>query len=371
MSTSNAPRSVVSSLLPILIVAVLAVLAVLWMFRPGPGLDRELIEHGQALGSLTGLARPVSNKLGEEYTDANSDLVADAPTDAAAVLDPAEIVFSYIANNDNPGYEANFKPLADALAKATGKTVRYLPLGDLDHQLMALHDGALHVCALNTGAVPVAVDAAGFVPVSTLGSVSGPSTYQLKLISSKRSNVTDMDHIAGSEITLTEMGANSGFKAPLVLLHQKYGLMPGRDYAIRYSGGYDKSIAGLAKGTYDIIAVASDVLARAERAGDISPTDYQVLFTSEPFPTACFGYSHKLNPELAKQIAGVLSSFSFSGSSLGAIFEASSQTQLVPLNYANDFKLIRSIDDLIGYEHKLRKPQPPEPTSEPTTAPAE
>lgn len=368
---SSSTRSPVSSLLPILIVGALVALAVVWIFRPGPGLDSELAAHGEALGTMTGLARPVTNKLSSEYVDSNGDLVADVPSDAANILDPGEILFSYVASDENANNAAVFAPLVDALSKATGKPVRFWAQTDLDHQLMAMHDGALHVCAFNTGAVPVAVDAAGFVPVSTLGGVSGPQTYQLKLISSKRSNVPDMEHLAGSEITLTEMGANSGFKAPLVLLNQKFGLSPGRDYAIRYSGGYDKSIEGLASGTYDIIAVASDVLQRAERAGTISPTSYQVLFTSEPFPTACFGYSHQLKPDLAKKITDVLSSFDFTGTPLGQFFEASGQTKLVPVDYAKDYKLVRNIDDAIGAEHKLRKPQPPEATTEPTTAPAE
>lgn len=372
--SSNAARPPMSSLLPILICAVVAVFAIIWLYRPGPGLDRERAAHGEVLGTMTGLARPVSNKLLPEFTDADGDLIADVPADAAKQLDPGEIVFSYIASDQNANNAAVFQPLVDALNKATGKPVRFLPLTDLDEQLMAMHDGALHVCAFNTGAVPIAVNAAGFVPVSTLGGDNGPQTYQLKLIASNRSSVRDMNQLNGNEITLTEMGANSGFKAPLVLLNQKFGLMPGRDFAIRYSGGYQQSIEGLAKGTYDIIAVASDLLARAEKAGTISPSAYHVLYTSDPFPTASFGYTHKLKPELAKQIAGVLSNFAFTGT-VSEFFGASGQTKLVPVKYADDFKLVRTIDDSIGYEHRLRKPQPPESPeapaapATPTTAP--
>jgi phosphonate transport system substrate-binding protein len=353
-----------------MICAVLLVLIAVWIFRPGPGLERERIAHGEVLGTMTGLARPVSNKLLPEYTDANGDLIADAPADVSKQLDPAEIVFSFIASNDNPSRAATFAPLIDALAKATGKTVRFLPVTDLDEQLMAMHDGTLHVCAFNTGAVPIAVDAAGFVPVSTLGGDAGPQTYRLKLIASKRSAARDVDHLPGAEITLTEMGANSGFKAPLVLLNQKFHLMPGRDFAIRYSGGYEQSIQGLVSGTYDIIAVPSDLLARAERSGTISSSDYNVLYTSDPFPTASFGYTHQLKPELAKKVADVLSNFSFTGA-VGEFFDASGQTKLVPVNYATDFQLVRTIDDSIGHEHKLKKPQPDEPTTDPTTLPAQ
>lgn len=353
-----ARRASVSSLLPILICAIILILVAVWFGRPGPSLERDRRAQGEVLGTMTGLARPVVNKLSSQFSDANGDLVADAPTDPAQQLDPPELLFSYVASDQNATNAAVFAPLTEALSKATGKPVRFLPLTDVDEQIAAMHDGALHICAFNTGAVPVAVDVAGFVPVSVLGGDSGPQTYQLKLVASKRSAITDMKQVAGEEITLTEMGSNSGFKAPLVLLNQKFGLIPGRDYAIRYSGGHQQSISGLVNGTYDVIAVASDILARAERAGTISPSAYRTLFSSDPFPTACFGYSHAIKPDLAKQIDAVLEAFSFVGNSMGEFFAASGQTRLVRTRYASDFQIVRSIDDAIGYEHKLRLPQP-------------
>lgn len=369
-----ARRASVSSLLPILIVAIILILFGVWWSRPGPSLDRDRKAHGEILSSMTGLARPVSNKLSAQYADADGDLVADPPTDAAKQVDPPTLTFSYVASAENAFNATAFAPLTEALAKATGRPVRFLPLTDVDEQIAAMHDGTLHICAFNTGAVPVAVDVAGFVPVSVLGGASGPDTYRLMLIASRRTGIADMKQIVGEEITLTEMGSNSGFKAPLVLLHQEFGLVPGRDYAIRYSGGHQQSIQGLANGTYDVIAVASDILVRAERAQTISPSAYRVLYSSDSFPTACFGYSHVLKPELARKIDAVLGEFTFTGNSLGRFFAAPAQTRLVRTRYATDFQLVRHIDDAIGYEHKLRRPQPsPDATSQraPASQPAE
>lgn len=372
MST-NARRASVSSLLPILILAIILVLLIVWFNRPGPGLERDRAAHGEVLGTMTGLARPVTNALSTEYTDTNKDLIADAPTDPAKLIDPPELLFCYVASEEHAANGDKFAPLTAALAKATGKTVRFVPLTDLDEQLAAMHDGMLHITAFNTGAVPIAVDAAGFVPVSVLGGESGPFKYQLKLLASSRSGIADMKQLAGEEVTLTEMGSNSGFKAPLVLLNQKFGLMPGRDYAIRYSGGHKQSLEGLMNGTYDVVAIADDILAREEKAGTISPTAYKVLFSSDPFPPACLGHAYNLKPELAKQIESVLTSFSLSGNSMGEHLKTPDQTRLVPISYAADFQIVRDIDNLIGYEHKLRKPSPeddPDLTTQPSTAPA-
>lgn len=354
----------------VLAVIVLAILVVGgsigWtLMRASQRVDTD--SHSELLGSMTGLSRPIKNALSAKFTDANKDLVADAPADAAKLIDPAEITFSYVASDQNTAdMVATFKPLTDALAAATGKPVKYMAITDPDAEMNALHDGTLHVCAFNTGSVPTAVNVAGFVPVALLGGESGPSTYQLKIIASTKSNIGSIESLRGRELALTEMSSNSGYKAPLVLLQQKHDMRPGFDFGIRYSQGYTPSIDGLVDGTFEAIAVASDMLARAESAGKIKPSDYRVLFTSDPFPTACFGYAHNLKPELAAKIETALLSFALKDDATATYFAASGQTKLVKVDYAKDFALVRDIDDAIGYEHKLRTPATAE---EPATMP--
>lgn len=315
----------------------------------------DIDDHNELIGSMTGISRPVKNALDAKFTDANGDLVADAPTDAAKLLDPAEIVFTYVASEENNDtLKAAFKPFTDALSAATGKPVRYMPVTDVDAEMNALNDGKLQVCAFNTGAVPTAVDVAGFVPVAVLGGDSGPSSYQLKIIASPKSGIGSIEALRGRELALTDMTSNSGYKAPLVLLQQKFSMRPGFDFGIRYSLGHAQSIDGLVDGTFDAIATASDVLARAEKAGKIKPTDYKVLYTSDPFPTACFGYAYNLKPELAAKISAAIVGFTMNNDATAAYFAASGQSKFVKCDYAKDFALVRNIDDAIGYQHKLK-----------------
>jgi phosphonate transport system substrate-binding protein len=378
MSTLNA--SVTPSLLArrgaakVMAMVVLAILVIGggigWsLIRASARADTEM--HGEQIASMIGLSRPIKNAISAKFTDANKDLVADAPADATKLVDPAEIVFTYVASDDNTAkLEAVFKPFTDALSAATGKPVKYLAIGDVDTEMNALSDGRLHVCAFNTGSVPTAVDVAGFVPVALLGGESGPSSYQLKIIASPKSNIGSVEALRGRELALTEMSSNSGYKAPLVLLQQKYGMRPGFDFGIRYSQGYTPSIDGLVDGTFEAIAVASDVLARAERAGKIKPADYRVLYTSDAFPTACFGYAYNLKPDLAAKIQSAVLAFPLKDDATAAYFAASGQTKFVKCEYAKDFALVREIDDAIGYEHKLRAPaSAEEPTTMPTTQP--
>jgi len=303
---------------------------------------------------LTGLQNPVVNRLNPKFTDADGDLIADAPTDPAQQIDPATLVFSYVAVEDPSEYKTAFADLMTHISKVTGKPVVYFGTTSTDDQLRALRDGKLQITALNTGSVPMAVCEAGFVPVAALGDASGTTHYQMEILVRADSPIMTVDDLKGHELTLTDPGSNSGYKAPLVLLKSDYGLLPGRDFGIRYSGGHQQSIRGLAAGTYEAIAVANDVLAREISDGNIKQAQFRSIYKSENFPTAAIGYAYNLKPALASQIRSAILDFDWKGTSLEKEFSSSGQTRFVPIDYKNDWALVRRIDDSIGFTYQIK-----------------
>src|SRR5204863_1768045 len=120
----------------------------------------------------------------------------------------------------------------------------------------------LHVTGFSTGNVPKAVDGAGFIPVCSLADAEGKGLIQMQIIVPADSSLHSASELRGHELALTEPGSNAGYKAPLVRLKKDFNLLPGKDYGIRYSGGYDTSVQGIASKMYQAAAVASDVLKR-------------------------------------------------------------------------------------------------------------
>ena len=307
-----------------------------------------------ALARLSGLMTPVSNSLDPAYTDANGDLVADAPTDPAKCVDPPVLHFSYNYAEDQSGYKAAFADFMKYLSKATGKPVEYADITSVADQLSQLKHNQLDVTSFNTGNVPIAVCAAGFVPVASLGSDKGGSKIATEIIARTDSGIAIIPDLKGHELALTDPSSNSGYKAPLVLIKSEFGLYPGKDFGVRYSGGHEESIKGLADGTYQVIAVASDVLNREIAAGVINPNQFKVIYTSESFPTAAFGYAYNLKPDLADKIRQAILDFKFSGTSMEKFFAGTGQDRLVGVNYKDDWALIRSIDNQIGFAYKVK-----------------
>lgn len=337
-----------------LFVPVAAVLGGLYVAMTRTGGVQE--HNTKTMLHMTGLGTPTTNRLGTQFTDTDGDLVADAPTDPAKLVDPETILFSYIATDEPEKYAEAWKPFTDHLSKVTGKPVKYELFDSLQDQMKAIRDGKLHVTGLNSGSVPTAVNVCGFVPVVTLPSLDGTGMSQMEIIAPAGSPITSIDTLRGHELTLTEPGSNSGYKAPLVLLRSDAGLEPGRDYVLRYSGGQDPSIDGIAEKKYEAAAVASDMIDRAIKQSRLKKTAYQTVYKSERFPTAGLGYVYNLKPELASKVREALLTFDWKGTSLDDEISVEGQpTKFMQANYKEQWSLIRRIDDASGTVHKVKE----------------
>ncbi|CAN5375810.1 phosphate/phosphite/phosphonate ABC transporter substrate-binding protein [soil metagenome] len=304
---------------------------------------------------MTGMDRPVTNKLSASFADEDADLVADAPKDAAMLIDPPKLVFCYIASEEHNEYADQWKPFCEHLSKVTGKPVEYLELKNSEDQLRALRDGKLQVTGFNSGSVPIAVNVCGFVPVARVPTSEAAGTH-VEIIVPADSPLQSVRDLRDRKYTLalTEPNSNSGYKAPMVLLHSDKGIDPERDYLFRATGDHRVSIEGVASHHYDAAAVSADLLAREEMQGKIKKSDYRSIFKSESFPSAAIGYAYNLKPELAAKVREAIMTFDMKGTPLEAEFSPTPQTTFIPVNYKNDWSLIRRIDDACGTVHELK-----------------
>lgn len=337
-----------SIVVPVAVIA--AALYFVWVKRPIEQTQQSV--HETALRTM-GLGKQVNNRLDPRFADADNDLVADPPTDIRQFVEPEKILFSYIATEDPSGYQTAFADFVTHLQKVTGRPVEYVAFTNVADQLKALRDGKLHVTGFNTGSVPIAVDVCGFVPTFKIASDDGAAAYQMEIIVPADSSIQSPRDLKGRELTLTEPGSNSGFKAPLVILRRDFGLEPERDYMLRFSNSHDESIKAIGDKSAQAAAVANNVLQRAIASGEISPTQFRSIYKSESFPTACFGYVYTLKPELAAKVREGFVTFNWKGTSVEKEFSKSNESKFVPASFKDDWSLVRTIDNSIGHEYKL------------------
>lgn len=312
----------------------------------------EISKVQQILRELN-LRDPVRNGLDSRFRDSNDDLVADLPVATVDHVDPEVIVFSFIPTRNPVHYESVFRDFCAALSEQLNRDVIYRGFVSREEQLRAIREGQVHIAGLNTGTVPLAVNVCGFVPVARLSNDKVETRYAMVIIVPADSPLQNVSDLRGKTVTFTDPSSNSGFKAPYVLLRHDFGLLPQRDYQIEFSFGHDNSIQGIADGRYQAAAVASDMLERAIGTNRVRAKDIRVIYESESFPMACIGHVHNLTPELSSKIKQTLADFRFEGTTLQSEFAAAGINRFKPVDYKNDYALIRRMDDALGRKHML------------------
>lgn len=316
---------------------------ILWM-RLFPA---EVTDGAANYAAFAGFKNSV-HKLSQGFKDENRDLIADEPTDPSRWIDPPTLTFSFVAADDAAAVKEQWRPFTDYLSQATGKPVEYLLVTSTQDELEAMHDGKLQVACFNTGAVPPAVNLSGFVPVCALPTPDGGALTHTDILVPADSPLQKPEDLKGHELTLTNPTSNSGYKAPLLLLKEKFGLQPISDIRLRYSQSHGASIAGVVAHRYEAAAVSDDMLGRQLAAGTITPSQFRIIFKSESFPTAGLGYVYNLRPELARKVRQALLTFDWKGTPLEKSLSGGTQTKFVPTNYKEDWALVRMIDDEMG-----------------------
>lgn len=310
-------------------------------------LSRTLISAAVA-SAFALVAVNASADLSSRYSDNNDDMVADAPSDESQWVDPDTLIFAYTPVEDPAVYAEVWSDFLEHLSDATGKKVQFFPVQSNAAQQEALRAGRLHVAGFNTGGVPVAVNCGGFRPFAMMAADDGSFGYEMEIITYPDSGIESVEDLQGKQLAFTSETSNSGFRAPSALLRSEYGMEAGEDFETAFSGSHDNSILGVVNKDYDAAAIANSVAKRMLSRGVVNEGDYEVIYTSETFPTTAYGLAHNLNPELAEKIQDAFFSYDWGGTPLEAEFANSGEAQFIPITYQDNWAVIRTIADANG-----------------------
>jgi phosphonate transport system substrate-binding protein len=281
--------------------------------------------------------------LAERYCDDNRDLVADLPLQEGDWKDPDTLIFSYVPVEDPAVYKGVFQPFMTHLEEVTGKNVRFFSAQSYAAQIEALRSGRLHVAGLSTGSTPFGVNIGGFNPFAIMGTDEGEYGYKMQVITPADSDIDSIQDLKGKTVAHTEQASNSGNQAPRALLESQFGIVPGDDYEVVYSGGHDRSILGVANGDYAAAPIASSVMDRMAERGAVDMDNIRIIHESQSFPTTSFGHAHNLHPTLQRLIQKAFYTFEFEGTKLGEEF--ADVDRFIPITYKENWGVIRTIQD--------------------------
>ena len=312
---------------------------------------------------LVGLSGPADagdckqrGDLDVRYCDANSDLLADTPSDSSQWLDPGTLIFSYTAVEDPSVYENVFSELMEHIAKKTGKRVKWYGPESYAAQVEAMRSGRLHVSGFAAGATVYGVNLGGFHPVAMMGNKDGTFRgYKLWLITHKDSDIKTVKDLKNRKIAHVTPSSNSGNQAPRALF-KNMDIVPDKDYEVIYSGKHDNSIMGVVNRDYDAAPVASTVMQRMVERGIFDASEVRIIWESDQFPGTSYGYIYNLAPQLQEKVREAFLTFDWAGTGLEKDFGKRADA-FIPVDYVKNWQVIRTIqkeNDVIYTQDALK-----------------
>ena len=294
--------------------------------------------------------------LDSRFKDADGDLLADIPTDAKELIDPATLVFAYTPVEDPAVYAKVWEGFLKHMETVTGKKVQFFPVQSNAAQIEAMRAGRLHVAAFNTGSNPIAVACAGFRPFAMMASKADEFGYRMQFITYPGSGIEKIEDIKGKKLAFTAETSNSGFKAPSALLRDQFKMEAKKDYEPVFSGKHDNSILGVANKDYPAASIASSVMDRMIARGVIKRDQIKVIYQSDRFPTSGYGVVYNLKPELQAKIKEAFFTFKWEDSELLQEFEKSEppQEKFVEISFKDKWNVVREIDAAMGVKYTCK-----------------
>ena len=296
------------------------------------------------LGSSIALGDTCQNRgeLSSQFCDNDYNLVADTPLDPNEWIDPATLIITTAPNEDSMAYATELDDLFEYLESCLNRRIIYYPLQSNSAEIESMKNGRVHIASFSSGATVAAVNEAGAVPFAAKGTVEGiKSTHMIVIVRADSDYITLAD-LKGTRVAHVDKTSNTGHLLALALLPIA-GITPGRDYQIIFSGKHDRSTLGLKSGDYDAATIADEVLDRMAGRGNVTQQDFRILYKSGQFPSSVFSYAHNLAPKLQAELVGCFFNFEFTQ----IMKETFSQTdQFIPVNYEQDWKIVRDIIDI-------------------------
>lgn len=292
--------------------------------------------------------------LSEQFCDYDGDMMADSPKDKKKWLNPYTLVFGNTPNQSFVFYDGARQSLIEHIEKVTGKKVVFFPYQTNAAQLEAMRSGLLHITGMNTGSVPTAVNCAGFNLFAMTAKDDDVYGYTMQIITYPNSGIETIADLKDETILFTSSSSNSGHKAPVALLREKFNMKNGIDYNFRFTGKHSNSIEKIAEKEFKIAAIANGIRNGMISKGKIEQSATKVIYESDSFPTTGYGYSNKLDPKLAQKIKEAFRTFKWKKNNIQISFNKYGENHFIDADYKNKWQIIRDINSANNITYDCR-----------------
>ncbi len=224
----------------------------------------------------------------------------DGSSDSAGTFakDSGTLVFGVVPDTVNT--QSNYQPIADYIAKLTGKKVEYRESSDYTALIQAAIAGQIDVASFSGFTYVTATNGGAKIkPFASIITKEGQEPgYYSEAIVPEKSSITSIDGFKGKKVCFVDPSSTSGYLFPTYNL-LKAGIDPAKDVTPVFAGKHDASALKVSQGVECDAGFAEDA------AVDAQP-GLKVL-AKTMVPGAPMVYSTTLPADLQKELADKLS----------------------------------------------------------------
>jgi len=198
------------------------------------------------------------------------------------------------------------RKLVEDLGKALGIKTELFVGEDYTAVVEAMRTRHIEIASLGPFSYIIAHERSGAIPFAVKARSKEEAFYYSQIVVPKDSPVQTVQELRGKTFLFADPASTSGHLFPRAKLIELLGISNDEIEKffgnVSFSGGHDKSILAIAKGTADGAGVCSTCVERVIEAGLVNADDYRVIAQSDPIPTSPFTYRNDLPENLVEAI---------------------------------------------------------------------
>jgi len=193
-----------------------------------------------------------------------------------------------------------FKSLEEYLSKKLGVPVTMKVGKDYASVTSDMGKGDLNFAYFGPASYISAAATAGAETLVKENAVTSGTGYNSLIVSKVGSKLETLADLKGKSFALVDTKSTSGYLVPMVYFMQKLKIKPESYFrSITFSESHDNSIQAVFRGRVDAAAVSSLELQKSIAQGQVKQADFNILWRSDPIPSATIAV-HKLLPTSLK-----------------------------------------------------------------------
>ncbi|TBL70574.1 phosphate/phosphite/phosphonate ABC transporter substrate-binding protein [Paenibacillus thalictri] len=219
---------------------------------------------------------------------------------------PEVLRFGVLPGEEEGKLSRGNKQFVEDLGKELGIKTELFVGDDYTAVVEAMRTKKIDMASFGPFSYIIAAERSGAVALAVKAKSEDEALYKSLIVVPAQSKAQKIEDLKGKTFLFADPASTSGHLFPRAMMIKQLGITNDQVESyfsnVSFSGGHDKSILAIARGTADGAGVCDTCIKRVVDAGLVKESDYRVIGTSDPIPQSPFAYRKDLPADLVEKM---------------------------------------------------------------------